>query len=385
MRALARLVLVATAIASAAACDRAKGAGPEGAASARAPVPELDAPVPHVGVTGTNVVLDGEPAGVVTVAGPIAAVPELLAKLRVRHATALYEAKGAAIDPRATIELTEDATAHTLKALLETAGRGGYPTMIVVAARGAEAPWVRAFGYDVPVMPRPRDREDGAATTPPRLLVTAREGAFVVEARSGLAPVAPERTVARNDSQAAASFPELAQAAREVLAGLPKTGGQPRGAVIFVPNAMPIATLRAIAGALDSAEPGIALDVYRSEAPPPAEARRKGAVFVVKSVHVPDGQPPERVFYGLRHAQEPLRACYEAAHAKAPRLRGTLALRFPVGPEGDVGAAKVVPAASTVADPGLAACLGGVLRGITLAKADAPIEATATFEVEFVE
>jgi hypothetical protein len=349
-----------------------------------AAVPELAMPVPHVVLSASAVTLDGEPAGTVPTAGTVIPVAELLTKLRVRRATALSESKDAPTDPRATVEVADGATARALKILLETASRGNFPATTLVVARGPQGTWSRALAYDVAVMERPRDRDDGAPPLPPRVLVTVRDGSFAIEARTGRASTVPEHTVPRADVDASVAYPRLTAATRDVLAAMPRAGSS-REVVLFVPDAMPVSGVRPIVDAVAAAEPGLTVRLHRDPAPPPAEGPRKGAIVVVKSVVVPDGNPPERVFYGLRSAQAKLRGCYEAAHADHRALRGLATVRFSIAATGEISGVKLDAAQSTANDATLASCLGDVLGGVTLASAAKAIDATVKIELDWAD
>ena len=79
----------------------------------------------------------------------------------------------------------------------------------------------------------------------------------------------------------------------------------------------------------------------------------------------PATRDPDAIAATLAQARPKLRACYDAARATRPELRGSIALRVVVDPKGKVAEASIDDAASEMHDAALSKCVVDVLRATT--------------------
>ncbi len=81
--------------------------------------------------------------------------------------------------------------------------------------------------------------------------------------------------------------------------------------------------------------------------------------------------------------REPVRRCYEEAHAKSPGLKGTLTMALVIRPDGTVKTAQVNAARSDIVTPAVVSCAAQVLSKLHFGRHPSGMESAVNYPFDF--
>jgi hypothetical protein len=116
----------------------------------------------------------------------------------------------------------------------------------------------------------------------------------------------------------------------------------------------------------------------------PAAATTASAAAAPKAPHGHDfGRGPTDIGAIVKAHREEARACYEKQLADHPGIEGDLVITWTIDPKGNVTQTAVDTSRSQITEPGVVACVSGIIKKIQFAPSPGGFETSANYPFNF--